>query len=97
MPNWNDSVIQMKAYLATIAGGVLPSGAATSAKQDTQIVAEQAILAKITSDPATQTTLAAILAKIIAAPATEATLSTTQVDIALIKADIAAIRAILES
>ena len=35
MANWNDSVIQMRGYLATIAGGVLPSGAATSAKQDT--------------------------------------------------------------
>ena len=54
--NWNDSVIQMKAYLATIAGGVLPSGAATSAKQDSIIA-----------------------------------------DLDTIKADIAAIRAILES
>lgn len=47
-------------------------GDASAANQQTQITAEQAILAKITSDPATQTTLAAILAKIIAAPATEA-------------------------
>lgn len=44
----------------------LPTGAATAAMQDTQITAEQAILAKLTSDPATQTTLAALLAKLAA-------------------------------
>jgi hypothetical protein len=59
----------------SLAGGVEASGIATEAKQDTQITAEQAILAKLSADPATQTTLAAILAKIIAAPATEATLA----------------------
>jgi hypothetical protein len=37
-------------------------------------VGDAAVLAKLTADPATQTTLAAILAKIVAAPATEATL-----------------------
>jgi hypothetical protein len=64
------------------AAGTLPTGAATSAKQDTQITAEQAILAKIIAAPATEakqdtgnTSLASILAKIIAAPATEATLA----------------------
>jgi hypothetical protein len=35
-------------------------------------VTDAAVLAKLSSDPATQTTLAAILAKLIAAPATEA-------------------------
>lgn len=53
------------------AGGVIVTNA-TAANQATQITAEQAILAKLTADPATQTTLAAILAKIIAAPATAA-------------------------
>jgi len=43
----------------------LPTGAATEQGLDD-------ILAKLSSDPATQTTLAAILAKIITAPATEA-------------------------
>jgi hypothetical protein len=43
----------------------LPSGASTEQGLDD-------ILAKLSSDPATQTTLAAVLSKIIAAPATEA-------------------------
>lgn len=73
MPNENILLQQIRDLLK--AGSGLPSGAATSANQSTQITAEQAILAKLTSDPATQTTLAAILAKIIAAPATEATLA----------------------
>jgi hypothetical protein len=38
-------------------------------------VADAAVLAKLSADPATQTTLAAVLAKLIAAPATEATLA----------------------
>lgn len=38
-------------------------------------VTDAAVLAKLSADPATQTTLAAILAKLIAAPATEATLA----------------------
>jgi hypothetical protein len=41
-----------------------PAGMATSAKQDDEIAALASILAKITSDPATQTTLAAVLAKL---------------------------------
>lgn len=45
---------------------------ATQTKQDTLISKLTDILAKISADPATQTTLAAILSKIIAAPATEA-------------------------
>lgn len=52
--------------------GKIPASPATAGNQTTQITAEQAILAKLTSDPATQTTVAAILAKIIAAPATSA-------------------------
>lgn len=49
-----------------------PVGGATEAKQDAEIAKLSDILAKLSADPATQTTLAAILAKIIAAPATEA-------------------------
>ena len=45
---------------------------ATGAKQDTANTALASILAALSDDPATQTTLAAILAKIIAAPSTEA-------------------------
>lgn len=41
-----------------------PVGASTEAKQDAEITALGSILAKITSDPATQTTLAAVLAKL---------------------------------
>lgn len=44
----------------------------TLATDDPGVVALAAILAKLSSDPATQTTLAAILAKIISTPATEA-------------------------
>jgi len=54
----------------------LPTGAATSAKQDTIIThvdgVETALTTLNAKDFATQTTLAAVLAKIIAAPATEA-------------------------
>lgn len=64
----------------------LPAGAATAAKQDTQITAEQAILAKLTADPATQTTLAAILAKLLTAPATEAKQDTGNTSLASILA-----------
>jgi len=60
----------VEAALAFILAKLL-TAPATEAKQDTQITAEQAILAKLTADPATQTTLAAILTKLIAAPATE--------------------------
>jgi hypothetical protein len=49
------------------------------------------------ADLATQTTLAAVLAKIIAAPSTEAKQDLMQADITLMKADLAAILAILES
>ena len=38
-------------------------------------VTDAAVLAKLSADPATQTTLAAVLAKLITAPATEATLA----------------------
>lgn len=55
-----------------VTGGSSTGGDASAANQTTQITAEQAILAKLSADPATQTTLAAVLAKIIAAPATEA-------------------------
>ena len=54
----------------------LPTGAATSAKQDTIIVHVDGIETALTTlnakDFATQTTLAALLAKVIAAPSTEA-------------------------
>ena len=70
-----------------------PTGGATSAKQDTQITAEQAILAKLTSDPATQTTLAAVLAKIIAAPATEAKQDTGNTSLSTIATSLASIDA----
>lgn len=56
------------------------ASAATEAKQDVMETSLDAIVAKLSANPATQTTLAAILAKIIAAPATEAkqdTLETT--------------------
>lgn len=66
---------ELRATPVPVSGTVAVTGSATSAKQDTQITAEQAILAKLSADPATQTTLAAILAKIIAAPATEASLA----------------------
>lgn len=58
-----------------VAATIDTTGLATSANQTTEISGLAAILAKLSSDPATQTTLAAILAKIIAAPATEATLA----------------------
>lgn len=54
-----------------------PTGLATSAKQDS-------ILAKLSADPATQTTLAAVLAKIIAAPATEAKQDSTNASLSSI-------------
>lgn len=60
----------------TVTVGGDTGGDATAANQAIQITAEQAILAKLTSDPATQTTLAAVLAKIIAAPATAANQAT---------------------
>lgn len=55
-----------------VAATISTAGLATSANQVTEISGLASILAKLSSDPATQTTLAAILAKIIAAPATEA-------------------------
>jgi len=64
----------------------LPAGISTSALQNTQITAEQAILAKL-ADPATQTTLAAILAKLISAPATSAKQDTLLTELQL-KADL---------
>jgi hypothetical protein len=48
------------------------SNPVTVATNDAVIAELEDILAKLSADPATQTTLAAILAKIIAAPATEA-------------------------
>lgn len=48
-------------------------GEATMVSDDDPLpVSDAAVLAKLSSDPATQTTLAAILSKIIAAPSTEA-------------------------
>lgn len=72
----------------------LPTGAATSAKQDTLKTAIDAITSKLSSDPATQTTLAAILAAMAATPDTSAgdiadiraKIDTMQADIALMKA-----------
>jgi len=61
------------------------TGLATSAKQDTGNTALFSILAKLTSDPATQTTLAAILAKMISAPSTEAKQDTGNTSLASIK------------
>jgi hypothetical protein len=48
---------------------------ATAAKQDVAHTDLAAILAKLSSDPATQATLAAILAKLTSDPATQATLA----------------------
>jgi hypothetical protein len=87
MANWNDSVIQMRGYLATIAGGVLPSGAATSAKQDTG----NASLSSIDGKLATLAIMSADLGTV------QTDLATVKADIALMKADLAAILAILES
>ena len=60
----------------------LPTGAATSAKQDTLIAKDfatqttlAAVLEKLSGDPATQTTLAAVLAKLSSDPATDTGLS----------------------
>lgn len=64
-----------KIVRAVEAGSGGGGGDASSANQQTQITAEQAILAKLTSDPATQTTLAAVLAKLSADPATQTTLA----------------------
>jgi len=48
-------------------------GGATEVSDATPLpVTDAAVLAKLSSDPATQTTLAALLAKVIAAPSTEA-------------------------
>lgn len=72
-------VVLTAAQLSTLTPPAAISGFATSAKQDTQITAEQAILAKLIAAPATEakqdtqiTAEQAILAKLIAAPATEA-------------------------
>lgn len=46
--------ITLDTETVTVGGSALPTGAATSAKQDTQITAEQAILAKIIAAPATE-------------------------------------------
>jgi hypothetical protein len=56
-----------------------------------------AILAKLIAAPATESTIASILAKLSSDPATQTTLATMASDIALMKIDLAAIRAILES
>jgi hypothetical protein len=54
--------------------GTLLSGQATAALQGTAITALNSIIAKLSNDPATQTTLAAILVK-LADPATQTTLA----------------------
>lgn len=74
----------------TVTLGGDTAGDATAANQVIQITAEQAILAKLTSDPATQTTLAAILAKIIAAPATAANQATEITSLASLVAQLPA-------
>lgn len=53
----------------------LPADGATGTKQDTGNASLASILAKLSSDPATQTTLAAILAKLTSDPATQTTLA----------------------
>ncbi|MFA5378298.1 MAG: hypothetical protein WC455_21265 [Dehalococcoidia bacterium] len=65
-----------------VLSSALPTGAATSAKQDTQITAEQAILAKIIAAPATEANQAlikaaveAVTAKLSSDPATQTTLA----------------------
>jgi hypothetical protein len=58
--------------IAALAPPAAITGFATSANQTTEIASLASILAKLSADPATQTTLAAILAKLLAAPATEA-------------------------
>ncbi len=63
----NQSAIPISGTIAVTSGSL-----ATSAKQDAELAELVLILAKLSADPATQTTLAAILAKIIAAPSTEA-------------------------
>ena len=88
----------------------LPTGAATSTKQDAIVTAINAttaavvatgigsnysletggnlaaILTKLSSDPATQTTLAAVLAKITSDPATQTTLASVLAELVLILA-----------
>lgn len=66
------------------------SVARTVATNDAVIDELQLILAKLTADPATQTTLAAILAKLIAAPATESAQTTGNATLASILAKIIA-------
>ena len=68
----------------------LSAGASTETKQDTGNTSLASILAKLTADPATQTTLAAVLAKLIAAPATEAKQDTGNTSLASILAKLTA-------
>ena len=63
---------QLRATALDVNATINTTGLATDANQDVQLAALDSIIAKITSDPATQTTLAAILAKIISNPSTEA-------------------------
>lgn len=84
-------VVLTAAQLTTLTPPAAITGFATSAKQDTQITAEQAILAKLIAAPATEakqdtqiTAEQAILAKLIAAPATEAKQDTGNTSLASI-------------
>lgn len=66
-----EDLASLAAIVAAI--GALPAGGdASAANQETAIAGLASILAKLSADPATQTTLAAVLAKMIVAPATEA-------------------------
>lgn len=72
--NYNNA---MPVWLVDPATGEAPAGAgdASAANQLAQIEIEEDILAKLSADPATQTTLAAVLAKLSADPATQTTLA----------------------
>lgn len=83
------------AGLLMVDASVTIAGGATEAKQDTQITAEQAILAKLSADPATQTTLAALLAKILAAPSTEAKQDTGNTSLASILTSVDGLEGVL--
>jgi hypothetical protein len=70
----DDSLVSADASLASI-DSKMPMSPATSGKQDTGNTSLASILAKLSADPATQTTLAAILAKLSSDPATQTTLA----------------------
>lgn len=79
-----------------VESSALPTGAATSAKQDTEIASLASILAKILTAPATEakqdtgnTSLASILSKIIAAPSTEAKQDTQITHLSTIASNVA--------